>query len=210
MLRLALPVLVEQFLSILVVYSDTILAGRYLEESHLAAMSFLAYLMWMIPSVFAIVAIGSTALIARFVGSGDSEMANRAANQSLLAGVALAIALSVLLLVAGEPLIALMQLEGEAAALSTRYLMFMIPILPGIMLTQIGPACLRGAGDAMWPFLATALTQFGIAIGVSFLAIRYFGAGLQTLWLLMVAAMAWRALLLVWRFLQGRWKRIEI
>ena len=57
MLRLALPVLLEQFLAMLVVFSDTALAGRYLGEAPLAAMMVLAYVMWLVPSLFALVAI---------------------------------------------------------------------------------------------------------------------------------------------------------
>src|SRR5438045_3862533 len=91
MLRLALPVLAEQFLARLVVYSDTILAGQYLGRAPLAAMTLLAYLMWLVIGLFAFVAIGSLAMTARFVGAGDMETARRVANQSLLAGLVLCV-----------------------------------------------------------------------------------------------------------------------
>ena len=49
-------------------------------------MGLMAYLMWLIPCFFSVVAIGATAVIARWIGSGDFEMARRAANQSYLVG----------------------------------------------------------------------------------------------------------------------------
>src|SRR5262245_42480893 len=91
MLRLALPVLAEQVLATLVVDSDTILAGQFLSgsplgQAPLAAMTLLAYFMWLVIGLFAFVGIGSLAMTARFVGAGDMDMARRIANQSLLAG----------------------------------------------------------------------------------------------------------------------------
>src|SRR5262245_48323208 len=154
MLRLALPVLAEQFLATLVVYSETILAGQYLSgpplgQAPLAAMTLLAYFMWLVTGLFAFVAIGSLAMTARFVGAGDMEMARRVTNQSLLAGLVLCGLLAGGLVVWLPSLIDLMNANGEVGALTVRYLYLVLPVLPAIMLTQVGPACLRGAGDTV-------------------------------------------------------------
>ncbi len=149
MLRLALPVLLEQFLGILVIYSDTILAGQYLGEADLAAMSLMAYVMWLLPSLFAVVAIGATAMTARFVGAGEMRWALRATNQAVLIGVWLAGGVMLLLGLFGQPLIEVMNLGPDAAPKASLYLKYMLPVIPAIMLTQVGPACLHGAGDTV-------------------------------------------------------------
>src|SRR5207248_1134006 len=136
----------QQFLATLVVYSDTILAGQYLGQAPLAAMTLLAYFMWLVIGLFAFVGIGSLAMTARFVGAGDMDMARRIVNQSLLAGLVLCVLIGTGFLVLLHPLIDLMNADGEVAALTARYLYLVLPVLPAIMLTQIGPACLRGAG----------------------------------------------------------------
>src|SRR5262245_34845969 len=118
MLRLALPVLAEQFLATLVMYSDTILAGQYLDQSALAAMALLAYFMWLVTGLFAFVAIGSLALTARFVGGGDLEMARRTTNQSLVAGLVLSLLVGGGLALCVKPLIALLNAEPEVARLT--------------------------------------------------------------------------------------------
>ena len=72
MLWLALPVLAEQLLTMLVGYTDWWLVGHYLDgPAPKAAMGLMAYVLWLIPSLFSAVAIGATALVARFVGAGD-------------------------------------------------------------------------------------------------------------------------------------------
>src|SRR5438034_34035 len=113
MLRLALPVLAEQFLATLVVYSDTILAGQYLGRAPLAAMTLLAYFMWLVTGLFAFVAIGSLAMTARFVGAGDMEMARRITNQSLLAGLVLCAIIGGGFALFLQPLIDLMNADAE-------------------------------------------------------------------------------------------------
>jgi len=159
MLRLALPVLAEQFLATLVMYSDTILAGHYLGKTPLAAMTLLAYFMWLLTSIFAFVAIGSLAMTARFVGARDMEMAQRITNQSLTAGAGLALLLVGALLVCLRPAIDLMNAEEEVAALTARYMYILLPMLPAVMLTQVGPACLRGAGDTVSGMIAMGLVN---------------------------------------------------
>jgi putative MATE family efflux protein len=149
MLRLALPVLIEQFLGMLVVWSDALLTGHYLGERHLAAMSALLYVMWMVPSLYALVAIGATALVARFVGGGQNEQARRVAHQTLLLGIGWTAGIMVVLWTLAGPLLERFAPTAESAELAARYLRFVICVLPAVMLTQLGPACLRGAGDTV-------------------------------------------------------------
>ncbi len=154
MLRLAIPVLIEQFLSLLVVYSDTMLAGQYLEQSHLSAMTLMAYVMWLIPSSFAFVAIGATAMVSRCVGAGDLRTAEQVANQALLLGAALTLLLTLGLLAFERPLLVGMHVDAEAAPLVSQYLLYLLLVLPAVMLTHVGPACLRGAGDTVSGMIA--------------------------------------------------------
>lgn len=175
MARLAAPVLIEQLLGMLVVFSDTALAGRYLEREHLAAMTLLAYVMWLVPTLFSLIAIGSTALIARCVGGGDWATARAAANQSLLLGLLLTAAAAALLSLWGQRLILLIGGSAAVADLVMRYLDFVIPALPAVMLTQIGPACFRGAGDTISGMASMALVNVvNVVVGWS-LILGWFG-----------------------------------
>jgi putative MATE family efflux protein len=146
LLRAALPVLAEQVLHMLVGFSDAWLAGKYLERPHLAAMSLLPYALWLLSELFVGVAIAAAAMTARAVGAGNREMAQRVTNQSLLIGAALAVVFTLSGLLVGDRLPVVMNLRGEAAALAARYLSFVYPVIPAIMIDRVGIACLRGAG----------------------------------------------------------------
>jgi putative MATE family efflux protein len=160
MLRLALPVLAEESLTILVGYTDWWLAGHFLgTTAHQAAMGLMAYVMWLIPSLFSAVAIGATALVARFVGAGDRPAAARVANQALLIGTGLAAVATVVAWFAGPAFIRAMRLETEAAALAGSYLAIVVPAIPLVMIEQVAAACLRGAGDTISGFAAKSLVN---------------------------------------------------
>jgi len=147
--RLAWPVLAEQLLAMLVGFSDTLLAGHYLERQHLAAMTLVSYALWALRDVFALVAIGAAAMTARFIGAGDYETASRVTNQALLVGSLLTAVLMTLAVLFGNPVLNALQLDAESTALAVRYLALLVPVLPLVLIQVVGVACLRAAGDTL-------------------------------------------------------------
>ncbi len=157
MTRLAAPVLAEETLTLMVTWTDWWLTGRYLTgggDAVKAAMGLMGYTMWLIPSLFAAVAIGATAIIARRVGERDQAAAQLTANQAILTGGGLAVIITTLAILLGDQFIHAMQLRGDAARYASEYLWIVIPVIPLIMFEQVGAACLRGAGDTITGFVA--------------------------------------------------------
>jgi putative MATE family efflux protein len=146
LLRLSWPVLLEQGLALLVGFSDTILTGHYLSESHLAAVNLMAYLLWLLYGLFSVVAIGASALVARYVGARRIMMAERFMHQALLVGFLVAVPSAILAAVLGPKIIAFLQLQGTSAKAAQSYWEIVIPAMPFVMLSAVGIACLRGAG----------------------------------------------------------------
>ena len=79
---MALPALGEQLLNSFVALVDTFLAGQISKEAT-AAVGFAAYVDWLATMLFALVATGTTALVARAIGAGEDAKANQFTNQSL-------------------------------------------------------------------------------------------------------------------------------
>src|SRR4051812_30379043 len=88
-LALALPALAQQYLHLLVQLSDQYLADRFRlpdpsqRKTYLAALTTAGYLYWFVSSYTVFVSVGSTALVARFVGGGDWKGARHATAQSV-------------------------------------------------------------------------------------------------------------------------------
>jgi putative MATE family efflux protein len=158
-LRLAVPVIFEQLLAMLVGFSDTLLTGWYLTLDHLAAVNLMVYLTWILTSMFVVVTIGATALVARSVGAADGDAARRVTNQAFLLGAVISAPVTVLGYVCGRGLIALLQLDGTPGALALQYWDILIPALPAMMFISVGSACLRGAGDTVAGFVIMGLVN---------------------------------------------------
>lgn len=159
MMRLAGPVLVEQMLVMLVAFVDQWLAGRFLEAPHLAAISLVWYVMWVVPTMFGMIAVGASALVARLTGANQMDDANRIVDQAFAAGGVLCVIAMLVSWWLAEPFVAAMQLEPEAARLALRYFWFLIPFYPAVMIQQVGVASLRGAGDTLSGFIAMSIVN---------------------------------------------------
>jgi putative MATE family efflux protein len=178
-LGLALPVLAQQFLLLVVTQSDRYLAGHLRElapqehgeqAAYQAAQTTAQYLGWFVSSYIVLVGVGSTALVARLTGAGDRAGAIHATNQSLLLAVVLGLAGSAGGLAAARPLVAALQLEGEAAGYATAYLGPMFLFLVFQVIESAGIACLVGAGDTrtgLFVMLGVALVNLPLAWSLS-------------------------------------------
>ena len=164
---LAVPVLAEEALNMLVGYTDWYLAGHFLPGSEpKAAMSFIAYFLWVLATMFSFVGIGATALIARATGAGDRKLASGVFHQAMLAGMALALLVGLLVWLGAPYLIALMTPDHRSAALARQFVAIIIFAVPAIMVEQIGSACLRGAGDTvsgLWARVALNLVNVAVS-----------------------------------------------
>src|SRR4029079_5312176 len=168
MLWLTLPVLVEQLLHTLVGFTDLWLTGNFLPgEAYVAAMTLMIYALWLVGNVFGVVALGSTAMIARFVGARDHAMANRVMNQSILTGLVGALLLMAVALPFAGMFPLLMGLQGTAAAAAERYLTIEFCVLPAVMVERVAIACLRGAGDTVSGLVTMAIVNV-INMGCSY------------------------------------------
>jgi putative MATE family efflux protein len=169
-LRLALPATAEQLLSMTVNIVDTMLVG-HLGASALAAVSLATQWTFMAMTLFTAVSTGATALIARSVGAGDWDTANRAVRQSLLIGLAFGLLATALALPLARPAVALMGAEPEALDQGETYLRIASIVFPLSALMFVGNACLRGAGDTRTTMAIMAVVNV-LNIGVAWTAIN--------------------------------------
>jgi putative MATE family efflux protein len=171
-LSLAWPALVQQLLVLTVTLSDRLLAGRFQhvdaeqQVASQAAQTTAAYLGWFITSYSILVSVGSTALVARFIGAGDRRSAIHVTNQSLLLALVLGL-LGSLAGVAGDAtLVELLQLQGPAARFAEDYLRPLFLLLVFQVIESAGIACLVGAGDTrtgLWVLGGVAVINVPLA-----------------------------------------------
>jgi putative MATE family efflux protein len=171
---LGLPVLGEQLLLYLVGFSDTLLTGRYLDVSDLAAVTVGSYLMWFLGSLLIVASAGGTALVSRRVGAGNPAAASRIAQQAVVLGMAVGL----LIVLAGFPAMPRIAtglgLEGRAADQAVVYFRTILLAMPLQAALSVGNACLRGAGDTRTGLAVMVLVN-AINVVLSWLLVVGFG-----------------------------------
>jgi putative MATE family efflux protein len=149
---LALPVLLEQFLSFCVGFFDTFLSGR-ISGNATAAVGFAAYVGWLGSLLFSLVGTGTTALVARFWGAGDFAMANRVANRSIALAALMGLVVLTVIWSAAPFFASLMSLDGPTAAIVVRYLRIDAFGFLFYGMALVGAAALRGSGNMRAPMM---------------------------------------------------------
>ena len=153
---------------------DTIWVGRLIGPAALAAVSTAGFYVWVALNLAAMVEIGLTAVAARRHGERDAERAARVA----AASVVFAVGLGFLVAVAGwlvvDPMLRLMGVPPDVAALGHRYLSTWLlgcPLVFGFFAIE---ATFRAAGDTRTPFLMLA-GSVGVSIALDPLLIAGVG-----------------------------------
>jgi len=132
-----------------------------------AAQTTAHYVAWFIQCYSVLVSVGSTALVARFTGAGDKQMAIDVTHQSLLLAVFFGLTATVVALSGGLAfLVGVLQLSGLAAQFALAYLQPLFLLLVFHMLELAGISCLVGAGDTrtgLYVMLGVALLNLPLA-----------------------------------------------
>lgn len=174
---LALPVMGEQVLNACVAWNDQFLAGL-LGKSATASVGFAAYLSWFISMMFALVGTGATAIVARAIGAGRRDEAQRETNQAVLLGAMLGVAGFLLVRRLAWWVAGLLALSPETTAMAARYLLIDSIAYPIEAVTFVGAACLRGAGDTRTPMAVLGFVNI-VNIAVSWLLAFTLGWGVD-------------------------------
>lgn len=142
------------------------LAARHL--SYQAAQTTALYLGWLINSYTLLVGVGATALVARFIGSGDAASAIRVTNQAIVLAVVLGVIGSAVGLAGRERFVEMLQLRGDSLAFAGDYLRPLFLLLMFQLVEAAGIACLVGAGDTrtgLWVLSCVTILNLPLAWG---------------------------------------------
>ncbi len=173
--NLALPAIGEQVLALGVGASDTFLSGHlaaramaqvgYDRATAVAAVGAASTVVWVILTVFFAVNIGVTALVARATGARNQPLAQRAAGQGILLGLASGVTMVALAVPLAALIIRMIGVTGEVAVLATRNVQVLSLAMPATGIASASTAAMRGASDARRPLLV-----MGVVNGINVIA----------------------------------------
>lgn len=165
-LLLAWPAVVENLLHTMVGIVDTAMVGR-LGSASLAGVGLANQIFNISLTVFAALATGSTAIVARHIGADEPKKAGDVARQSLILGVFVSGAVLLMLFFSARGLLGLLFGRSEAIVLElgASYVRIVsLALIFNYFLIVIN-AILRGAGDTKTPMRITALVNLVNIVG---------------------------------------------
>jgi len=172
--QLAWPAMVELLLSTLFSMVDMIMVGRISYQA-LTAVGLTNHPTMLALAVFQALNVGSTALVARFIGSGDIKNAKATVRQSMVLVTILGIVVSIAGYLLSPAIITFMRAEPDVYPMSVSYLQI---VSLGWLFTTISlnvGAILRGSGDTMTPMRYNLLSNLLNVVGNYVLIFGKFG-----------------------------------
>ncbi|MCB9763866.1 MAG: MATE family efflux transporter [Alphaproteobacteria bacterium] len=130
----------------------------------LAAMTLTFPVVMLVGSVAMGLGVGVTSVLSRAIGNGRHEEVQRLTTHTLLLGVALVVAISVVGLILAEPMLRGLGGEGEVLELAASYLRIWFAGAGVVVVPMLGMSAIRAAGDTRTP--AVVMSAAGVANGV--------------------------------------------
>ncbi|TYP54909.1 MATE family efflux transporter [Thermosediminibacter litoriperuensis] len=153
---LAWPVVIEQALAMISQVADMAMVGRLGAEA-VAAVGLSMQPFFLLNAIFMGISVGTTALSARAVGSGDLEKAGKVTGQSIIVAFLVGLTLSYLGYVNSHRIMIYMGAEPSVRLLGSNYLRAMMPGMLFLFVFTVAAAGMRGVGDTRTPMAVNAI-----------------------------------------------------
>lgn len=174
--RLIAPMIIEQFLAILVGMSDSIMVATVGEHA-VSGVSLVDTIFVLLIYLFAALATGGAVVMGQYLGQNKHEKANRAVNQLILFTALFAICIMIGLYLARNLILHRVfgAIEANVMEASKTYLLIVSASIPFIALYNAGAAVFRTMGNSKVPMYLSMMMN---AINVGGNAILIFGFGM--------------------------------
>ncbi|MGQ3686225.1 MAG: MATE family efflux transporter [Candidatus Loosdrechtia sp.] len=172
-LKLSVPIVIENVLHLGVFLSDTIMVGRLGTEA-IAAVGLGGTLFYIISMVFSSFNIGAASIVARHIGAKEQEQAEMVGGQAIVISSLVSLTITPFLILFAEKILFLMSAAPDVIVPGTRFLQIVAFSLLFRLLVLTCNAILRGAGDTKTPMKINLIIN---SINILFNWLLIFGIG---------------------------------
>jgi putative MATE family efflux protein len=207
--RIGLPVGLEeaQFMLAFLVYTRIVATlGTHQLAAHSLALRSLEIAI--LPG-FAL-GTAATALVGQALGAGHPDRAEAIARRTAAFAVATLCVMATLQFVLAPHIVRIFSSDPDVVDTGTKLLRVFAFALPGMGLHASLSGALRGAGDVRYVLGTFTFTAWGVRVPTAAFMVLVLGLGAPFAWLGAVLENWTRAILIVQRFRQNRWKSIRV
>lgn len=168
MIRMYVPVLIEQALATFVTMFATVMVSG-VSPSAVSGVGLVDSINMLVISVFTAIATGVTVMVSQYIGAGERALAGKAAAQSLVVSVEAAAVAGALLAVFARPLLRALFGGADQAVLDAAYTYLLASSLsmPLQALYATSTGIMRAAGDSRTPMFACLLSDIAYILAAS-------------------------------------------
>lgn len=168
-LFLAWPVVIEMLLQMMVGIVDIAMVGRIGAEA-ITSVGFGNQIVFFIIAIFSAIGVGTTALVARYIGADEVSKANAVARQSLVLSIIISSVISLSCFIYAEEIIDIMAIMDKNPNPSVlqdgaNYLRIVSTTLIFSFIMVIINSVFRGAGNTKVPMVVTGIVNIVNVIG---------------------------------------------
>ena len=164
LLSMSWPMIVGGTLNMLGPTIDMIWVGK-LGEASIAGVGVSGMVVQVVNSMTMGLFTGMRAMIARFVGAGDTEGANHVARQAFVVGIVFSLAMAVIGIFLADPLLVMLGVDPEVVSEGAAYLRINFIGMVTLTFRMMTEATMQASGDAIRPMrIAIFFRLFHIAL----------------------------------------------
>ncbi len=158
----AIPYLIAYFLQLLYCLADLFIIGQFCGVEATTAVSIGSQVMHLLTVMIVGLAMGTTVLVARSTGAGDSRATGKVVGNTVTVFMVISIAAALLLALLKSPIVRMMATPAEAVDGAEAYLLICFAGLPFIAAYNVIASIFRGLGDSrspMWFVIAACVAN---------------------------------------------------
>lgn len=156
-LMLSLPIMASNLMQTFYNLTDTFFVSK-LGTSQMAAMQITFPLIFLLISLGAGLSVGGLALISQYIGANDRRDARKVAGQLLSISIIGSLLVAIVGFFIAEPILKLMNAEGELLKHATVFLRIMFLGAPTTFITFAFNGIKQGEGDTLTPMIISSLS----------------------------------------------------
>lgn len=153
----AFPIAISSILQQFFNAADMAIVGQYNGTNALAAVGSNGFIVNLLVNTFTGLSIGANVVLAKCIGAGDTEKAEKTVHTTMLVALVGGIVLSGVGVLIADPILRLTATPDDVMPLASLYLRIYFLGLPFILVYNFGAAILRSVGDTKRPFLCLTL-----------------------------------------------------
>ncbi|MCD8180635.1 MAG: MATE family efflux transporter [Firmicutes bacterium] len=184
--RLIIPLIIEQFLTVIVGLVDSVMVAG-VGEAAVSAISLVDTVNVLIVNMFTALAMGGAVVAGQYIGMKKENDACRAANQTLLFTTLAAVGIMILVYILRNFILHTVfgKIEDDVSAYANTYLLIVSASIPFIGMYNAGAAMFRAMGDSKAPMttslIMNAVNIIGNAVLIYGFHMEIAGAAIPTL-----------------------------